>query len=223
MLIDDYVADLGRALAGPAGPKRDMVVEARDSLIDTADAFEAGGLAREEAELLAVREFGTVGEIAPGYQSELTACAGRRLGGLLFVSVPLTALAWSMIWKVFPLAPEVWASKPEWFEAASRALDLVQLGVGVAGGLALLALGHGARLLPRARAVTRTLGGLVLAMLVVTMVLGWALSVGAKGMTGFAAYPPGVLVTLATYALAGMQFYCAVRCLRITRTAVAHR
>ncbi|WP_157245243.1 permease prefix domain 1-containing protein [Nonomuraea typhae] len=223
MLIDDYVADLGRALAGPAGPKRDMVVEARDSLIDTADAFEADGLAREEAELLAVREFGTVEEIAPGYQSELTACAGRRLGGLLFVSVPLTALAWAMIWKVFPLAPEVWASKPEWFEACSRALDLVQLGVGVAGGLALLALGRGARLLPRARAVTRTLGGLVLAMLVATMVLGWLLSVGAKGMTGFAAYPPGVLVTLATYALAGMQFYCAVRCLRITRTAVAHR
>ncbi|MBB5077643.1 permease prefix domain 1-containing protein [Nonomuraea endophytica] len=223
MLIDDYVADLGRALYGPTGPRRDMVVEARDSLIDTADAYEADGLVREEAERLAVQEFGSVEEIAPDYQSELTACAGRRLGGLLFVSVPLTALAWSMLWQVFPLDPSVWAHKPGWFGVISLALDLVQVAVGVCGGLSLLALGRGARLLPKARMVTRWLGGLVLAMLVTTSVLGMILTVGTKGPVDFTAYPPGVMVTLMSYVLAGVQFYCAVRCLRITRTAVAHR
>ncbi|MEV4895479.1 permease prefix domain 1-containing protein [Nonomuraea sp. NPDC055795] len=222
MLIDDYVTDLGRALYGPTGPRRDMVVEARDSLVDTADAYEADGLAREEAERLAVQEFGSVEEIAPEYQSELTACAGRRLAGLLFVSVPLTALAWSMIWQVFPLDPSTWAQKPAWFGAISLALDLVQVAVGVGGGLSLLALGRGARLLPKARLVTRSLGGLVLAMLALTTILGMILTIGVKGPIGFTAYPPGVMVTVASYVLAGVQFYCAVRCLRITRTAVAH-
>ncbi|MFE0150413.1 permease prefix domain 1-containing protein [Nonomuraea sp. NPDC059007] len=222
MLIDDYVADLGRALYGPTGPRRDMVVEARDSLIDTADAYEADGLAREEAERLAVQEFGSVEEIAPEYQSELTACAGRRLGGLLFVSVPLTALAWAMLWRVFPLDPAIWAQKPAWFGAISLALDLLQVAVGVSGGLSLLALGRGARLLPKARLVTRSLGGLVLAMLAITTILGMILTIGVKGPIGFAAYPPGVMVTAVSYVLAGVQFYCAVRCLRITRTAVAH-
>ncbi|MFI6290265.1 permease prefix domain 1-containing protein [Nonomuraea sp. NPDC050790] len=223
MLIDDYVADLDRALSGPTGPKRDMVVEAHDSLVDTADAYEADGLARGEAERLAVQEFGRVEEIAPGYQSELTACAGRRLGGLLFVSVPLTALAWAMLWRIIPIDPSIWAQKPGWYGTVSLALDIVQVAVGVSGGLALLALGRGARLLPKARLVTRSLGGLVLAMLATTTVLGMILTIGVKGPVGIAAYPPGVMVTLVSYALAGVQFYCAVRCLRITRTAVAHR
>lgn len=219
MLIDDYVAELGGALAGPAGPKRDLVVEARDSLVDAADALEAGGLDRATAERLAVEEFGEVEAIAPGYQTELTACAGRRLAALLFFSVPLTALSWSVIWHFFPADPAIWANEPAWYAVASKALDIVQLGVGVAGGLALLALGRGARLVRRARVITRSLGGLVLAMLAVTTVLGAALTVGIDGPVGFATYAPGVLVSLTTYALAGVQLYGAVRCLRITRTA----
>src|SRR5688500_19298305 len=100
MLIDDYVAELNRAITGPPGPKRDLVVEARDSLTDTADALEAEGLDRTEAERVAVAEFGPVAEIAPDYQAELTSASGRRLGFLLFVSVPITALMWSVLWRI---------------------------------------------------------------------------------------------------------------------------
>ncbi|WP_246005242.1 hypothetical protein [[Actinomadura] parvosata] len=48
--------------------------------MDTADALEADGLERAEAERLAVAEFGAVHEVAPGYQAELTAVAGGGWG-----------------------------------------------------------------------------------------------------------------------------------------------
>ncbi|WP_181957865.1 permease prefix domain 1-containing protein [Nonomuraea longispora] len=79
-----------------------MVVEARDSLTDTADALEAEGLERAEAERVAVAEFGEVAEIASGYQAELTASAGRRLGVLMFAGLPITVLMWSLLWRAYP-------------------------------------------------------------------------------------------------------------------------
>ncbi|MGN9843593.1 permease prefix domain 1-containing protein [Nonomuraea sp. H19] len=74
VVIDDYVKHLSRTLKGPPRPKRDFLTEARDSLLDAADALEKGGLRRVEAERVAVREFGTVGELASGYQRELSLC-----------------------------------------------------------------------------------------------------------------------------------------------------
>ncbi|WP_327085209.1 permease prefix domain 1-containing protein [Nonomuraea sp. NBC_01738] len=220
MLIDDYVAELRTALSGPGGPRRDMVVEARDSLVDTADAFEDEGMSRAEAEALAVREFGAVAEIAPGYQRELMACAGRRLGALLFVSVPATALAWSLLWKVFPADPSWWYGAPAWTTVASRALDYAQLAIALCSGVALLALGRGARLLGRARLVTRTLGVLVLISVGLTGALGFSLSTLAAAPISIWSYVPGAVLTVVTYVLCGLQSYGAVRCLRITRTGI---
>jgi hypothetical protein len=219
MRIDDYVAELERAVTGPAKFKRDLVVEARDSLADAAEAMEAEGLDPAEAERLAVLEFGAVEELAPGYQAELQAHAGRRLGVLLFFSVPAIALCWGFVWHFFPAGQSAWAQAPGWYSAASKLLDYTQLAVGVAGGLAALALGRGARLLGRTRLVTRSLGGAALSMLVVTSVLGTALSLGSHGPEGFASYLPGLVVAVATYALAGLQLLGAVRCLRVTRPA----
>ncbi|GAA0944032.1 permease prefix domain 1-containing protein [Nonomuraea longicatena] len=219
MRIDDYVAELERAMTGPARFKRDLVVEARDSLTDAADAMEDGGLDRAEAERLAVLEFGEVEEIAPGYQAELQAHAGRRLGVLLFVSVPAITLCWGFVWHFFPADQSAWAQAPGWYSVASKVLDYAQLAIGVAGGLAALALGRGARLLGRARLVTRSLGGAALSMLALTAVLGTALSLGSHGPEGFASYLPGLVVAVATYALAGLQLLGAVSCLRVTRPA----
>lgn len=217
MLIDDYVATLGRALNGPPGPRRDLVVEAHDSLIDAAEAYEAEGIERAEAERLAVAEFGEVAEIAPAYQEELAASAGRRLGALLFISVPLTALLWWAIWRVFPTAPADWASKPGWFIPVARSLDILQLASGVVGGIALLALGRGTRLIRRPRLVTRWLALFVKCMLLATLVLCILLTYGSNGPTGFSGYPPGVAATIVSWSLAALQFYGALRCLRLTR------
>ncbi|GAA3547622.1 hypothetical protein GCM10022419_029840 [Nonomuraea rosea] len=218
MRIDDYVADLNRALSGPHGPKRDMVVEARHSLSDTADAFEADGLERLEAERLAVAEFGRVAEIAPDYQSELTALSGRRLGVLLFVSVPATVLMWSVLWRLYPATEEAWARQPSWFWPVSRLLDVLQLATGVYGGLALLALSRGARWIRRPHLVTRSLGVIVWAALPITAGLGLLLSYGADSPNTLTALPTA-LANLVTSALWGMQIYGATRCLRITRAS----
>ncbi|MER6951108.1 permease prefix domain 1-containing protein [Nonomuraea sp. NPDC000554] len=218
MLIDDFVSDLGRALAGPSGPKRDLVVEARDSLSDTADALEAEGLDRAEAERRAVAEFGEISEIAPGYQAELTAVAGRRLGRLLFISVPMTVLMWSVIWRFYPVDANAWAHKPGWFLFVSRLLDALQLATGLLGGLALFALGRGTRWIRRPRLVTRALGVLVWAMLPATGVLSLLLSYDSGVPDSVPVYLPSVLANAVTSALWGVQLYGAARCLRVTRT-----
>ncbi|SEH02232.1 hypothetical protein SAMN05444920_12519 [Nonomuraea solani] len=218
MRIDDYVAELSGALAGPQGPKRDLVVEARDSLTDTADALEAEGLDRAEAERVAVAEFGPVAEIAPGYQAELTASSGRRLGVLLFVSVPLTVVMWSMLWRAYPPSGETWANVPAWFGPVSRLLDLVQLGTGLYGGLALFALSRGARWIGHPRLVTRSLGVLVWTSLPVTAGLSLLLSYGTEAPNTLATLP-GTLANLVTSAVWGLQIYAATRCVTITKAS----
>ncbi|MFI7642054.1 permease prefix domain 1-containing protein [Nonomuraea sp. NPDC049400] len=222
MRIDDYVAELDRALAGPHGPKRDLVVEARDSLTDTADALEAEGLDRAEAERAAVAEFGEIAEVAPGYQSELTAVAGRRLGFLLFISVPITTLMWSVMWRVYPGDADAWRHAPVWFVAVARLLDILQLCVGLYGGLALFALSRGARWIRRPRLVTRSLGVLVWAMLPVTGALGVVLTLGANGASRLDALP-ALLANMVTSAFWGMQIYGATRCLRVSRSRLVRR
>lgn len=219
MRIDDYVSELHGALRGPHGPKRDLVVEARDSLVDTADALEGDGLTRAEAERLAVEEFGRVREIAPGYQAELTATAGRRMALLLLVSVPATVLMWGLVWKFHPADAITWAGRPDWYGLASRVLDLLQLAVGLYGGLALLALSRGSRWIARPHLVTRSLGVTVWVTLPLTSALGLLLSQDSSAPASLTTFPPVVLLSLLTYACAGVQLYCATRCIRLTRTA----
>ncbi|MGW5157300.1 permease prefix domain 1-containing protein [Nonomuraea wenchangensis] len=219
MRIDDYVAELNRALAGPPGPRRDLIVEARDSLTDAADALEAEGLDRAEAERVAVAGFGPVEEIAPGYQAELTCAAGRRLGTLLLVGVPITVLMWSVLWRLYPAPETAWLAKPGWYVAVSRLLDAAQLAVGLYGGLVLLALGRGARWIRRPRLLTRSLAVTVWISLPVTSGLGLLLTYGASQPNTLSPLPT-LLANLVTAALWGLQVYGASRCLRLTRPVV---
>ncbi|MFG1706115.1 permease prefix domain 1-containing protein [Nonomuraea sp. M3C6] len=218
MRIDDYVADLDRALAGPHGPKRDLVVEARDSLADTADALEADGLDRAEAEKQAVAEFGQVAEIAPGYQAELTATSGRRLGVLLFIGVPITVAMWSVMWRLYPAADDVWTNRPGWYSPVSRLLDLIQLGTGLYGGLVVFALSRGARWMRRPRLATRSLAVLVWVTLPIAAGLGLLLTYGMDAPNTLTPLP-AVLASLVSAALWGLQVYGAIRCMRLTRAS----
>jgi hypothetical protein len=128
-LIDTYITELGRALHGPRRAKDDLLTEARDGLVDAAEAYEHGGADRAAAERQAVREFGAVQDIAPGYQTELGLVQGRR-----------TAL---LILFVFAAQPFIWGYAFRWAtntpDAASRtglryADDLVEN----LGGITLL-------------------------------------------------------------------------------------
>ncbi|SDJ76357.1 hypothetical protein SAMN05421874_103124 [Nonomuraea maritima] len=215
MRIDDYVAELSDALSGPHGTKRDLVVEARDSLFDAAEALEASGLDRDEAERLAVAEFGHVSEVAPGYQAELTASSGRRLATLLFISLPITVVMWSVLWRLYPATDEVWLHQPAWYGPVSRVLDAIQLSLGLYGGLVLFGLSRGARWIRRPRLAIRSLAVLVWVALPITGGLALLLSYGATAPNTLAALP-GALANLVTSAMWGLQVYCATRCLRLT-------
>ncbi|GAA0398204.1 hypothetical protein GCM10009530_57350 [Microbispora corallina] len=211
--IDDYVAALRRGLHGPAAAKRDLVTEARDSLVDAAEAYECEGLPREQAERLAVEDFGPLGDITPGYQQELVVGQGRRTAALLFVSVPLTALMWSVIWKIFPDMP-AGTVKPVWFTPVARTVDCTQVLTGVVGGLALLALGRGARRFDSPARVTRWLGLLVWGQMPVMVAMCMAMSV-AHGPLDMA-QAPATVVTALSYGFWTWQLHSAARCLLYT-------
>ncbi|MFG1695441.1 permease prefix domain 1-containing protein [Nonomuraea sp. NPDC049309] len=217
MLIDDYVSELDRALCGPPGPKRDLVVEARDSLLDTAEALEAEGFGREEAERRAVKEFGDIAEIAPGYQMELTAASGRRLGTLLFVSVPITVAMWSVLWRLYPADATTWASAPAWAGVVSDLIDALQLATGAYGGLVVFALSRGARWIKRPRLAIRSMAFMVFGALAITGGLSLTLSLALH--TSASLDPlPALLANLVTSAMWGLQIYGATQCVRVTRS-----
>ncbi|MBX6385857.1 MAG: hypothetical protein IRZ07_23275 [Microbispora sp.] len=219
--IDEYVASMSHALRGPGGAKRDLLTEARDSLLDAAEAYEMEGLPRAEAERLAVADFGTVPEVAPGFQEELTVTQGRRTAALLFLSVPLIAFMWAVIWRVFPESPHAAEIRPVWFGPLARALDLFQLGVGVIGGVALLAFGRGVRRVRRPVLLIRRLGLFIWIQVPLVGVVGLTLAVASHGPEGFSSYPPGVAVTLISDLLSVWQLYSAAHCLRCTRAVSA--
>ncbi|GAA0409959.1 hypothetical protein Acor_35870 [Acrocarpospora corrugata] len=208
--VDGYVARLGRTLHGPGRLKRDLLAEARDSLLDAAEAHRAGGLGRDRAERLAIEEFGPVEVVAPGYQEELAAGQGRRTAAFLFVTVPLTALMWSVIWQIFPAAET--AVKPGWFGVVAVTVDYMQLVTGLLSGLVLYGLRRGRR----PRVLTRSLGFLVLGQMPVMGVLCAALIWGSQNAANAAAYPPGAVATFLSLGLWGWQLWCAGRCLAVS-------
>ncbi|MEW9529379.1 permease prefix domain 1-containing protein [Microbispora sp. NPDC049125] len=216
--IDEYVAALRASLRGPGGAKRDLLTEARDSLLDAAEAFEGDGHDREAAERLAVEEFGAVGAIAPGYQEELAVGQGRRTAALLFIGAPMTAFLWAVIWKFFPESASTAAiPQPGWFSPLARAVDSVQLGAGVIGAVALLVLGRGLRVVPRPALVTRWMGLFVWLQFPIMLLMCLGLTIGARGPEGFSEYAPGVVLSYASYAFWAWQLHSAARCLVATR------
>jgi hypothetical protein len=118
------------------------MAEARDSLEDATEAFEADGLNRWEAEQQAVADFGELDEVVPGYRAELGIAQGRRTA----MALCLVMLAQPIIWK-----EGVWSwnrdtGSPTAYTAFLNQLVMVIGMVTIAGAvLALLASGIGLR------------------------------------------------------------------------------
>jgi hypothetical protein len=97
--VDRHLAELERTLRGPARVRRSMLREARDGLHDAVAAHRTDGLAPQEAAVRAVREFGSVREIAPLYQHELVARQSRWAALLLLVAFPGMTFGWDLLWR----------------------------------------------------------------------------------------------------------------------------
>lgn len=92
--LDEYVAALTAALRGPAPAKSRMIEEMRDGLADTAAAYAGAGMPSDRAAHQALREFGTVDELLPSCQRELTIAQARHTARAVALTAPLLMVCW---------------------------------------------------------------------------------------------------------------------------------
>ncbi|MGH4031663.1 permease prefix domain 1-containing protein [Actinomycetota bacterium Odt1-20B] len=96
--VEAHVAALSAALHGPSGAKARLVEELRDGLVDTAAAHVAEGVPHEAAARQAVREFGTVDELVPSCQRELTIAQARHTARAVALTAPFLIGCWALAW-----------------------------------------------------------------------------------------------------------------------------
>ncbi|HWU11675.1 MAG TPA: permease prefix domain 1-containing protein [Streptomyces sp.] len=92
--VADYEAALRATLHGPREAKARMIEELREGLAETARAHAAEGVPYEQAARLAVRDFGTVEEVAPVCQRELTIAQARHTARTVTLTAPFLIACW---------------------------------------------------------------------------------------------------------------------------------
>lgn len=99
-----HVAALEAALHGPARTRARMMREVRDGLTDAAAdlAPRTGPAAEREAARQAVRDFGTVAEVRPAFQRELTLAQARQTARLVACTVPVLFACWLALGALAP-------------------------------------------------------------------------------------------------------------------------
>ena len=213
--IDDFVGALERRLAGPARLKADMLTEARDSLIDAAQAHAAGGMSEHEAQALAVTEFGAPAELAPAYQLELAAGAGRRLA-LLIALIPLVAssLATLTWWH----APWAATAPSAGYQAMADVVDWLAYGLAGLGLAGYLALTAGARRWPAGRRGLRTIALVGAGAVTVNALAGVAITAWTVEQWGVGTldWPPMMIGVIALIPLYGWITHHIRTCLLAT-------
>ncbi|GGQ22223.1 MULTISPECIES: hypothetical protein [Streptomyces] len=94
--IEAHVAELAAVLRGADRAKSRMLAELREGLLDAATELAPGrgpdGAARE-----AVRLFGSVAELAPGFQRELTIVQARHTSRRILLLAPLLLPCWYVL------------------------------------------------------------------------------------------------------------------------------
>jgi hypothetical protein len=138
-----HVAELDRMLHGPGAMKRSMIAEVRDGLEDAVAGYQEGGLDPQGAATAAVRDFGSVRQVAPLLQEELTARQGRRTAQLLVVVFPAMHIAWDLLWTT----GNGWsAAPPAAVSILARAIDILSVLIMAAALVLLLVTFQGCRL-----------------------------------------------------------------------------
>jgi hypothetical protein len=214
--IEEYVRRLDRALSGPGRVKADVLAEARDSLVDAAEAYRDDGLADDEAQRQAVREFGPVDELAPAYQRELAAGAARRLAlrvALAYLAV--TGCSVLMWWD----APWTGTRPPMDYLRLSAWVDGISYGGIVAALAAYVWLTHTARRgRPVSASVARAVAVGTAVLLAVTwlggaLVFVWSVRLWDAALT----WPPMIVGAVALAVAFGWLGRSAAACLASAR------
>jgi hypothetical protein len=92
--VDVYLADLRAAIPGPSWTRRDLLREAGDHLEDATAAYAEAGYTATEAEALALRDFGSVDDIAPGFRDTVAIDGARRTALMLVLVMIPQAFLW---------------------------------------------------------------------------------------------------------------------------------
>jgi hypothetical protein len=211
-----YVDGLAAALRGPRRHRQEMVTEARDSLLDAADAYAEAGCDPIEAQRRAVADFGTHRQVVPGYQAELATLQGRRTAAWIALALPVVTLLeplmwWNTSWSTDERASHVYWVLVDHFQYTSFL-------AAAAAGLAVVGFGWGSRFLRDGVRYARLVGQATVAFLGLHALLGatvFALSL--HQWPAAATWPPvliGLLVNTAAFGYAGCL---ALRCVAATR------
>jgi len=202
-VIERYVDELDGRLRGPAAVKADLLAEARDSLADAADSYRDGGLSPEDAERLAVEEFGPLAVVAPGYQAELAAAHAATMLRTVMVLIPLTYVLWELN-RMFWIGP--WSSfgggpTPGWYKFVSQGNGYVPWIITAIAGVSLVA----GRVLSRRGVSGTTLSRLGGRVAIGCVGLGVAFNLSV--VIGTATLDAPRLLMPAPVLLAGVMFY----------------
>ncbi|MGW4498237.1 permease prefix domain 1-containing protein [Micromonospora sp. NPDC004336] len=96
--IEEHLAGLAAVLHGPARAKTRMLTEARDGLTDAAAALACdAALDESAARRAAVRDFGSIEEVAPAFQQELTVAQARHTARVVLLAVPFLMACWHLV------------------------------------------------------------------------------------------------------------------------------
>jgi hypothetical protein len=136
--ITAHISALELVLHGPRRTRRGMISEAQAGLRDAEAAYREGGYPADAAAAWAVRDFGTVREIAPEFQDELTARQGRWSAVLYALVFPGMMLAWDVFW-MFGWTRETAGPASQAVIVLARIEDATSLAV-AAAALAVLVL-----------------------------------------------------------------------------------
>lgn len=187
------------------------MAEARDSLVDATEAYEADGLTEREAAERAVADFGDLSDVVPGYKAELGIAQGRRTAVLLTLVMVAQPIVWKegvWSWNQHPASP---SSLVAFLNELVMAVGMLSIGGSV---LALVASGIGLRYPAVRDRATRTTARFALASCL--LVSGIAIMLATASRSADGTGPEG-LFAVAVFVIAPLLLVSrsAHRCLRL--------
>lgn len=215
--IASHVAALEQALRGPRRTRRCMIAEARAGLHDAAATYRDGGLPADQAAAFAVRDFGTVGAVAPSFQDELTARQGRWAAALFALVFPGMLLGWDALWSTGLVTRDKEITPPS-VSVLAGAQDLATTLIAVAALTLLAVTFHRtvpARHLTRAVGLTGTAGATLCGGLTVAM----SVAGGRSTMALLTTNPTAVAAFAGSAVVLTLIVWQSVRTLRVARAA----
>lgn len=219
--VDGYVAELRRALRGPRRATADLLTEARDGLVDAAEAYQGMGLSRTEAEHRAVLDFGEIRAIAPEYQAELGLTQARRTALLVCAVITgQTALA-EYAWRTAAGAG-TW-NPPTAYAVLAGVVDWTSYLTVLVGLLVAFGCRRGVRLIGVWAPLVRATGVGAIAVCAFFAVAGLALSAFSPLGLSLPAQPLGLAMIALSWSAPWAVALSGRRCLRASPLATARR